>query len=107
MNELLSTKCFVQCLEHRKSQITEVAVVTAVMMTIVMLVEQVKRCWVPEGSGSRGSGEHLSISKGIRWMEKNLLPQRRNQWWWGISTASLLIITLPGTRLPQEAAILP
>lgn len=50
MNELLSTKCFVQCLEHRKSQITEVAVVTAVMMmTIAMSVEQVKRCWVPEG----------------------------------------------------------
>lgn len=84
-DELLSTKCFVQCLERSKSQITEVAVVTAMMMvTIATLVEQVKRCWVPEGSG-----EHLSVSRGIRWMEKNLLPKRRNQWWRGISTASL------------------
>lgn len=102
MNELLSTKCFVQCLEHSKSLITEVAIVTAMMMvTIATLVEQVKRCWVPEGGG-----EHLSVNKGIRWMEKNLLPQRRNQWWREISTVSL-DHNLAGTRLPQEAAILP
>lgn len=75
------------------------------MMTRMMLVEQVKRCWVP--SGSRGSGGTSANQPRNEKDGEEFAPTKKEPAVAGEFPLPLLIITLPGTKLPREAAILP
>lgn len=72
---------------------------------MMMMMQQLKRCWVPEGIYFWLQRKWENI-----WSEKdreNFAPTKEERVMAGKFPLPLLILTLPGTKLPWEAAVLP